>query len=67
MFGLRLSGGLCQDVELVLQRENGSASARRWRLIYRIDQRYVKSSRDLENVVYVFPFRLYPFRTSHQR
>ena len=35
----------------MLQRVEG----RSWRLIYRLDQRWVKNNRDPENVVYVFP------------
>lgn len=38
-----------QDVTLVLQRVVG----RSWRLIYKLDQRWVKNNRDPENVVYV--------------
>lgn len=37
---------------LILQRVSG----RSWRLIYKIDQRWVKNNRD--NIVYVFTFRL---------
>lgn len=37
-----------RDVELVLQR----TPIGRWRLIYRIDQRWVKNNRDPENVVF---------------
>jgi len=33
-------------------------SGRSWRLIYKIDQRWVKNNRDPENIVYVFPFLL---------
>ena len=38
----------------MLQRVEG----RSWRLIYRLDQRWVKNKRDPENVVYVFPFHV---------
>ena len=37
-----------RDVDLVLQ----STSASRWRLIYKIDQRWVKNNRDPENIVF---------------
>ena len=37
-----------RDVELVLQR----TPVGRWRLIYRIDQRWVKNNRDPENIVF---------------
>ena len=37
-----------RDIELVLQR----TSAERWRLIYKIDQRWVKNNRDPENIVF---------------
>jgi len=51
--GARLSafftnGLLYRDVELVLQR----TSTERWRLIYKIDQRWVKNNRDPENIVF---------------
>ena len=36
-----------QDIVLVLQRVDG----RHWRLIYKIDQRWVKNNRDPENIV----------------
>jgi hypothetical protein len=44
-----------QDVTLVLQR----APDRPWRLIYRIDQRWVKNNRDPENIWYEVTL-LYP-------
>ncbi|OAG42721.1 AdoMet-dependent rRNA methyltransferase SPB1 [Fonsecaea monophora] len=37
-----------QDVTLVLQRVSG----RSWRLIYKVDQRWVKNNRDPENIVF---------------
>ena len=37
-----------RDVDLVLQR----TSTGRWRLIYKIDQRWVKNNRDPENIVF---------------
>jgi hypothetical protein len=51
--GVRLSalftnGLRYRDVELVLQR----TPTRRWKLIYRIDQRWVKNNRDPENIVF---------------
>lgn len=51
---LHLARSIClslhyQDLTLVLQRVVG----RSWRLIYRLDQRWVKNNRDPENVVYV--------------
>jgi hypothetical protein len=33
-------------------------SGRSWRLIYKIDQRWVQNNRDPDNIVDVFPFRL---------
>lgn len=44
-----------QDVDLILQREKDSVDDRDWRLVYKIDQRWVKNNRDPDNVTYANP------------
>ncbi|KIW11740.1 hypothetical protein PV08_09012 [Exophiala spinifera] len=46
-------GGLrYKDVDLILQRVDGTEDGRDWRLVYKVDQRYVKNNRDPENVTF---------------
>ena len=40
-----------KDIELVLKRIPSGG----WKVIYRLDQRWVKNNRDPENIVYEFP------------
>ena len=45
-----------QDIELVIKRIPSGG----WKVIYRVDQRWVKNNRDPENIVYgLAPFYLW--------
>jgi len=58
---LRVSYLRRQDIDLVLQRVNTGG----WRLIYKVDQRFVKNNWDPENISYVIElFRLPSFTLS---